>query len=61
MMASIVTAMYQMGTPPQIVYSYIRTGGMIVTESTKDVWLPEDVAERAAVNDQYSAQEREAK
>lgn len=39
--------------PPHIAYAYLKTGGMLVTESNMHLWSDEDMAEWNAVIDEY--------
>ena len=34
-----------LGTPPQIIYAYKRTGGLLLTEDRRDHWPPDRVKE----------------
>jgi hypothetical protein len=55
MMEGMVDAMRKAGTPPELVYAYVKTGGMMVTEDNRHVWQDEDLAEwNAAIENYFS-------
>lgn len=39
--------------PPHIAYAYLKTGGMLVTESNLHLWSEDDMAEWDAALDEY--------
>jgi hypothetical protein len=39
--ADVVDAMRKAGTPPQIIYAYKRTGGLLLTEDMREHWPPD--------------------
>jgi hypothetical protein len=43
--AERLEAMRKAGTPPQIVYAYKRTGGLLLTEDIREHWPPDRVKE----------------
>ena len=55
MEADILDAMRRAGTPPQIMYAYKRTGGLILTEEMREHWPPDRVQEWDAAIDEYFA------
>jgi hypothetical protein len=55
MEADVLDAMPKAGTPPQIMYAYKRTGGLILTEEMRDHWPPDRVQEWDAAIDEYFA------
>ena len=46
--------------PPSIAYAYLKTNGMLLTESNMDRWSAEDLAEwNAAIDEYYELQEKQ--
>ena len=43
--AEMIEAMRKAGTPPQIVYAYKRTRGLLLTEDMREHWPPDRVKE----------------
>lgn len=39
--------------PPHIAYAYLKTGGMLVTESNMHLWSEEDMAEWNGAIDEF--------
>ena len=56
----LLTAMHKSGAPPQFIYAFKKTGHL-VTEGTRAILPPEDVAEWEAAIDEYFALEDKAK
>jgi hypothetical protein len=56
--AETLEAMRKAGTPPQIVYAYKRTGGLILTEDIREHWPPNRVKEwDNAINEYFAIEE----
>jgi hypothetical protein len=58
MEADVLDAMRKAGTPPQIMYAYKRTGGLILTEEMREDWPLDRVQEWDAAIDEYFAIEK---
>ena len=39
-----VAAMERAGTPPEIIYAYVKTEGLLITESSRHLWSEEELA-----------------
>jgi hypothetical protein len=59
--AETVEAMRKAGTPPQIVYAYKRTRGLLLTEDMREHWPPDRVKEWDNAIDEYFAIEEASK
>lgn len=53
--------MRKSGTPPQIIYAYKRTGGLLLTEDMREHWPPDRVKEWDNASDEYFAIEEASK
>ena len=54
-MAEAIVTMIRSGIPTHLIYAYIRTGGIIVTEDNHDVWSKEELAAWDAAIDEYDS------
>jgi len=59
--AETIEAMRKAGTPPQIVYAYKRTRGLLLTEDMREHWPPDRVKEWDDAIDEYYAIEEASK
>ena len=59
--ADVVEAMRKAGTPPQFIYAYKRTGGLVLTESMREHWPPDRVKEWDDAIEEYFAIEEASK
>src|SRR5215467_8724269 len=59
--AETIEAMRKAGTPPQIIYAYKRTGGLLLMESMREHWPPDRVKEWDDAVDEYFAIQEAAK
>ena len=59
--AETIEAMRKAGTPPQIVYAYKRTRGLLLTEDMREHWPPDRVKEWDDALDEYYAIEEASK
>jgi hypothetical protein len=56
--AETIEAMRKAGTPPQIIYAYKRTGGLILREDMRKHWPPDRVKEwDDAINEYFAIEE----
>ena|SRR5215475_4864231 len=56
--AETVEAMRKAGTPPQIIYAYKRTGGLLLREDMREHWPPDRVKEwDDAINEYFAIEE----
>src|SRR6516225_2049654 len=53
--ADMVEAMRKTGTPPQIIYAYKRTGGLLLMEDMREHWPPDRVNEWDDAIEEYFA------
>ncbi|HEY7084536.1 MAG TPA: hypothetical protein VH519_06940 [Hyphomicrobiaceae bacterium] len=59
--AETIEAMRKAGTPPQFIYAYKRTGGLLLMENMREHWPPDRVKEWDDAIDQYFAIEEASK
>jgi hypothetical protein len=59
--AEMIEAMRKAGTPPQIVYAYKRTRGLLLTEDMREHWPPDRVKEWDDAIEEYFAIEAASK
>jgi len=59
--AETIEAMRKAGTPPQIIYAYKRTGGLLLREDMREHWPPDRVKEWDDAIDEYFAIEEASK
>jgi hypothetical protein len=56
--AETIEAMRKAGTPPQIIYAYKRTGGLLLMETMREHWPPDRVKEwDDAINEYFAIEE----
>jgi hypothetical protein len=59
--ADVLEAMRKAGTPPQIIYAYKKTGGLLLLEGMREHWPPSRVKEWDDAIDQFFAIEDASK
>jgi hypothetical protein len=59
--AETIEAMRKAGTPPQIIYAYKRTGGLLLREDMREHWPPDRAKEWDDAIDEYFAIEEASK